>query len=99
MRPGTRTPSQELHRQDTRHPSDLRVARALKRPRKAGSHSPQFDLGHELQRISGVDLTRIDGIDVGVAETVISEVGLDMSRWEDEDHFASWVVLSPGKPR
>jgi hypothetical protein len=32
-----------------------------KRRRKAGSHTPQFDLGRELQRISGVDLTRLDG--------------------------------------
>src|SRR5262249_39540269 len=32
-----------------------------KRRRKAGSHSPQFDLATELHRISGVDLTRIDG--------------------------------------
>ena len=52
-------------------------------------------MGRELHRISGVDLTRIDGIDVGVAQTVISEVGLDMSRWEDEDHFASWLGLCP----
>jgi transposase len=66
-----------------------------KRRRKAGSHAPQFDLGRELHRISGVDLTRIDGIDVGVAQTMISEVGLDMSRWEDEDHFASWLGLCP----
>jgi transposase len=66
-----------------------------KRRRKAGSHTPQFDLGHELHRISGVDLTRIDGIDVSVAQTVISEVGLDMSRWEDEHHFASWLGLCP----
>lgn len=67
----------------------------IKRRRKAGSHTPQFDLGRELHRISGVDLTRIDGIDVGVAQTVISEVGLDMSRWEDEHHFASWLGLCP----
>ena len=53
-----------------------------KRRRKAGSHAPQFDLGRELHRISGVDLTRIDGIDVGVAQTVISEVGVDMTRWK-----------------
>jgi transposase len=66
-----------------------------KRRRKAGSHAPQFDLGRELHRISGVDLTRIDGIDVGVAQTVISEVGLDMSRWQDEHHFASWLGLCP----
>jgi hypothetical protein len=66
-----------------------------KRRRKAGSHAPQFDLGHELHRISGVDLTRIDGIDVGVAQTVISEVGLDMTRWNTEAHFASWLGLCP----
>jgi transposase len=66
-----------------------------KRRRKAGSHAPQFDLAGELHRISGVDLTRIDGIDVGVAQTVISEVGLDMARWADEHHFASWLGLCP----
>ncbi len=77
-------------------PSDARAHQHHpKRRRKAGSHAPQFDLGRELHRISGVDLTRIDGIDVGVAQTVISEVGLDMSRWEDEDHFASWLGLCP----
>jgi transposase len=67
----------------------------IKRRRKAGSHTPQFDLGRELHRISGVDLTRIDGIDVSVAQTLISEVGLDMSRWQDEHHFASWLGLCP----
>ena len=49
----------------------------------------------ELHRITGVDLTRIDGIDVMVAQTVISEVGLDMSRWNTEAHFASWLGLCP----
>jgi transposase len=52
-------------------------------------------LGRELHRISGVDLTRINGIDVGVAQTVISEVGLDMTRWKTEAHFASWLGLCP----
>jgi transposase len=30
-----------------------------------------------------------------VAQTVISEVGLDMSRWNTEAHFASWLGLCP----
>jgi transposase len=76
----------------TSHP---RLRSGPKRRRKAGSHTPQFDLGHELHRISGVDLTRIDGIDVGVAQTLISEVGLDMTRWKSEAHFASWLGLCP----
>jgi transposase len=67
-------------------------ARPARKPRP---QAPQFDLAHELARISGVDLTRIDGIDVGVAQTLISEVGLDMTRWKTEAHFASWLGLCP----
>ena len=42
-----------------------------------------------------MELTRIDGIDVMVAQTLVSEVGLDMNRWKTEAHFASWLGLSP----
>src|SRR5262249_1487356 len=75
-------------------PQETLPARPTRR-RKAGSHAPQFDVGRELHRISGVDLTRIDGIDVSVAQTIISEVGLDMTRWRTEGHFASWLGLCP----
>ncbi|HEY2644706.1 MAG TPA: IS110 family transposase [Galbitalea sp.] len=84
----------------TATPSDLEPSAAFqptrpKHRRKSGGHTPQFDLRGELLRISGVDLTRIDGIDVGVAQTVISEVGVDMTRWPSESHFASWLGLCP----
>ena len=46
----------------------------------AGGNAPQFDLRGELHRISGIDLTRIDGINVMIAQTIVAEVGLDMSR-------------------
>jgi hypothetical protein len=36
-----------------------------------------------------MDLTPRYGVNVMTALTVISEVGADMSRFEDEDHFAS----------
>jgi transposase len=62
---------------------------------KPAKNAPRFDLGSELQRITGVDLTRIDGIDIMVAQTLVSEVGLDMSRWKTEAHFASWLGLCP----
>jgi transposase len=42
-----------------------------------------------------VNLTPIDGIGVMVAQTLVSEVGLDMSRWRTEAHFASWLGLCP----
>ena len=30
-----------------------------------------------------------------MAQTLISEVGLDMTRWKTEAHFASWLGLCP----
>jgi transposase len=67
----------------------------LKKKKKQNKNNPQFHLAAELKRISGVDLTRIDGVDVMVAQTLVSEVGLDMSRWKTEAHFASWLGLCP----
>ena len=66
--------------------------RCMRGPRK---HGPRFDLRGQLYRITGVDLTQIDGVDVQTAQTVISEVGVDMSRWKSEKPFASWLGLCP----
>jgi transposase len=66
-----------------------------KKKGKQNKNNPHFHLADELQRITGVDLTRIDGVDVMVAQTLVSEVGLDMSRWKTEAHFASWLGLCP----
>jgi hypothetical protein len=45
--------------------------------------------------VLGAAVAIIDGIDVMVAQTLVSEVGLDMSRWKTEAHFASWLGLCP----
>ena len=66
-----------------------------KRIHKPKGNAPRFDLGTELERITGVDLTRIDGIDVLTSQTLISEIGTDMGRWKTEAHFASWLGLCP----
>lgn len=58
--------------------------------------APSFDARTLLYRAAGVDLTRIDGIAETTALTVLSEVGVDMSRWPTEKHFASWMGLCPG---
>jgi len=58
-------------------------------------HQPQFDLRAELFRMTGTDLTQIDGVNVMTAMTILSEAGWDMSRWEDEGHFVSWLRLCP----
>lgn len=53
-----------------------------------------FNLNEEIARITGVDLTLLPGIGVSTALTLISETGLDMSRWKSAKHFTSWLGLS-----
>jgi hypothetical protein len=66
-----------------------------RRGKYSGRHQPRFDLRSQLYRVTGVDLTQIDGIDVQTAQTLISEVGVDMSAWKTEHHFSSWLGLCP----
>ena len=68
--------------------------------RKKNSHSknlPQHaeEIRHHLKRISGVDLSVVDGFGVSLAQTVVMEVGTDMSKFPDEKHFCSWLGLAP----
>jgi transposase len=66
-----------------------------KKAAKPRGNEPELDLEAELKRICGVDLTSIDGISVMTAQTIVSEVGTDMSGFKDENHFASWLALTP----
>ncbi len=48
-----------------------------------------------LRQITGIDLTKIEGMDeINILE-IISVTGLDMNKWPTENHFASWLNLSP----
>jgi transposase len=70
----------------------------VERHKRAHGNVPEgFDLREELYRISGVDLTGIDGINVLTAQTVLAEVGGDMSRFETEAAFVSYLGLSPNQ--
>jgi transposase len=64
--------------------------------RSRARNAPKFDLRVQLFRMCGVDLTRIDGIDVTTALAVVSEIGVDMSRFPTIKHFTSWLGLCPG---
>lgn len=58
--------------------------------RKHG-HKPKFNLQQELY----VDFSTIPGVHTLTVQTIISEVGTDMSRWKSEKHFVAWLELSP----
>jgi hypothetical protein len=65
------------------------------RPRMSLRNQPTFDLRSDLFSMTGVDLTQIDGINAVTAFTVITEQGIDMSRFPTEKHFASHLGLCP----
>jgi len=53
------------------------------------------NLKTQLHRVCGVDLTKIPGIKEQAAQIIISEVGLDMTRWSTEKQFSAFLGLSP----
>jgi transposase len=83
-------------REDRSHSAPLPEEKRKGRLRKSKKgNTPQFDMREGLFRMTGTDLTRIDGIDVMTATTVISETGYDMTKWQTENHFVSWLRLCP----
>ena len=67
------------------------------KPRKHGrrSNDVRFEAAGPLFQALGVDLTLIEGIDVGTALVILAEIGVDVSRFPTEKHFASWLRLCP----
>lgn len=69
------------------------MQKALTKLRK---HEYAFDLTHELIRMTDVYLTKIPAIGASTGLTIVSEIGLDMSRWRSAKSFTSWLGLCPG---
>lgn len=67
------------------------------KPRKHGrkTNAVRFDAKGPLFQALGVDLTMIEGIDVATALVILAEIGVDVSRFPTEKHFASWLRLCP----
>ena len=75
-------------------PNDLPPSPKARRPKRQGT-APEFDLRTHLYHLAGTDLTQIDGIDVLTTQTLLAEIGADVSAWPTEKHFSSWLHLSP----
>jgi transposase len=75
-------------------PEELPVLPPVKK-RSRSKNKPPESTRQELFRIAGVDLVAVDGFSDSLAQTVLSEVGTDMSRFPTEKHFCSWLGLAP----
>lgn len=65
------------------------------RHKRRHKNSFNFDGTKYLMQILGIDVTKIYGISEITATEIISEVGTDMSKWQTNKHFVSWLNLAP----
>ena len=68
---------------------------AVPAKKKKNKNEPVFDVPHYLQRIHRVDVTAIYGISSSSALQILAETGTDLSKWETEKHFVSWLNFCP----
>src|SRR5260370_36045843 len=65
------------------------------RKRKPEKNEVRFGARALLFRMSGVDLTQIEGISETTALVILSEIGMDLSKFPHEKNFVSWLGLCP----
>jgi transposase len=58
-----------------------------------------FDMGKELYRVLGTDLTLVPGLNALTVHTLVAEVGPDLSRFANAAAFTSWLALCPGSKK
>jgi transposase len=88
---------QQVEAELTKLPNRAADKTRTRKPRTRGrkSNDVRFEATGPLFQALGVDLTLIEGIEVGTALVILAEIGVDVSRFPTEKHFASWLRLSP----
>ena len=74
---------------------DLEAATDEPQPPPPKNRKDDTDVRLAMFRAAGADLTQIPGLASRSLQTILAEVGLDMSRWPTEKHFTSWVGTCP----
>lgn len=69
--------------------------RPQKTHKKKTKNQPLFNVKDYLHKIYEVDVTEIYGIKEGTALEILAETGRNLSAWENEDKFVSWLNLCP----
>jgi transposase len=65
------------------------------KPDSKSKNEPNFNVRAQMARIIGVDLVAVMGLSAVTVQTIISEIGTDMTRFPTVKHFCAWLGLSP----
>lgn len=72
------------------------IMESLPQPTKPSKNAPRsVHTQAHIKRITGIDLVAVPGISASLAQTILSEIGTDMSKFPTEKHFSSWLGLAP----
>ena len=58
-------------------------------------NAPTYDPRSLLYHQAGWDLVAISGLNESTVQTILSEIGTDMTAWPTDRHFGSWLGLAP----
>jgi hypothetical protein len=76
-------------------PDDLPPLDRSDKPDSYSKNGPSYDARTLLYQLTGVDLVAISGLNETTVQTIIGEIGTDLSRFPSEKHFCSWLGLAP----
>jgi transposase len=76
-------------------PNEKPLPPPTKKQRKPKGNGPDFDVRAHMYRILGTDLTQIDGVSSLTANVIFTEIGPDLSDFQNAGHFCSWLGLCP----
>jgi transposase len=58
-------------------------------------NQPNFNARAQYARLLGVDLVAVLGLSASNVQTIIAEIGTDMTRFPTVKHFCAWLGLAP----
>jgi transposase len=69
------------------------------RRKKGRDNEPSYDARSYIYEIYGIDLTQIPGFGPSTIQSLLAEVGRDLSKWPTVKQFTSWLGLCPNLKR
>ena len=64
-------------------------------PNSNSKNAPAYNARAHYAHLLGVDLMAVTGLSAATVQTIISEIGTDMSRFPTAKQFCSWLGLVP----
>lgn len=88
--------SVEVKESSSKFSSENKLASKYKPPKNINyKNCPPTLMAENVYRLCGVELLNIPGVNIGTILTLISEVGINLSKFKTAKHFTSWLGLAP----